>query len=80
MTPPSGPPGGRDFLADDLGLQEKTQIVAPAGLGVRAAQVESAERMGAHQRAGALPVDVEIAGVEFRLGPVDPRLAVKRPG
>src|SRR6516165_12615466 len=60
-----------DLLGDALGLQEKQQVVAAAGLGVGAAHVEAAERVGADDRAGGLAVDVEVADEELALGALD---------
>src|SRR5262249_33685836 len=51
---------GSELLRDALGLEEQPEVVAPAGLAVGARHVESAERVDAHQRARALPVDVEV--------------------
>src|SRR6185503_6485335 len=71
---------GSDLLADDLRLEEEAEVVAAAGLGVGAAHVEAAEGVAADEGAGGLPVDVEIAGVELALRPVDPGATVVGPG
>src|SRR5664280_37820 len=57
-------------LGNRLGLQEETEVVAPAGLAVRAGHVEAAEGVDADERARALAIDVEVARAEalFRLG------------
>src|ERR1043165_6950240 len=56
---------GADFLGGDFGLEEEGEIVAPAGLRVRAAHVEAAEGVRADERACALAVEVEVADVEL---------------
>src|SRR5690348_1180720 len=63
------------FLADRLGLAEEVQIVGAAGLGVGAGHIESAERIRADHRAGALAIDIEIADVELAHRAVDLLLA-----
>src|SRR5215475_8814351 len=55
------------LLRDALGLQKQQQVIATAGLGVRAAHVEAAERMAAHDRSGALAVHVEVPDEELTL-------------
>jgi hypothetical protein len=57
------------FLGDRLGLHEKQQVVAPAGLRVCARHIEAAERMHVDERAGTLAVQIEVADME-----VAPRL------
>ncbi len=55
-----------------LALQEEQQVVGTAGFGVGAAHVEAAKGMNAHDRAGALAVQVQVADVEVALGPLEP--------
>src|ERR1035437_7608329 len=56
------------LLRDRLRLQEQPEVVAPAGLAVRAGHVEPAERVDADEGARALPVYVEVPAVEAFLG------------
>src|SRR5271165_506375 len=60
-----------DFLSDHFRLREQVQVVRPAGFGIRARHVETAEGMRAHHRSGALAVDVEVADVELANGAVN---------
>src|SRR5688500_6916604 len=57
-------------VGDRLALHEQQQIVRPACLGVRAGHVEPAERLHADEGAGALPVQVQFADVEFLAGAI----------
>src|SRR5262245_45681340 len=54
-----------DLLRDGLRLEEKQQIILPAGLRVCARHIEPAERMTANQRTRALAVEIEIPNVEL---------------
>ena len=56
------------FFGDRFGLQEKQQIVLPAGFGIRARHVEAAEGVRADHRAGALAVQIQIADVKSFFG------------
>src|SRR5206468_7582502 len=58
------PLGSAGADCDRLRLKEEEEVVRPAGLRVGSAQVEAAERMGARERSGASPVDVQVADVE----------------
>ena len=55
------------FLRDRLLLREEIQVLAAAGLGVRAGHVEAAEGVHADERARALAVQVEVADEELAL-------------
>src|SRR5690349_1282140 len=52
-------------LRHRFSLQEEAEIISAAGFAVGTAHVESAERLYIHLRAGALPVQIEIAYMEF---------------
>src|SRR6185503_15922069 len=45
--------------------QEQQQVIAPASLRVSSRHVESAERVYAHQRAGALAIQIKIPDVKL---------------
>src|SRR5437588_1221434 len=56
------------LVSDHLGLEKVQQILGPAGLAVGARHVEPAERVGPHERAGGLSVEIEIAAHELPPG------------
>src|SRR5271156_4750468 len=62
---------GGDLFGDGLGLREEEQVVRAAGLGVGAAHVEAAEGVGSYHGAGALAVEVEVAGLELVAGAIE---------
>src|ERR1039458_6393781 len=59
------------LLPDGFSLAEQIQVIRAARLGIRARHVEPAEGVRAHNRAGALAVDIQIAGVELAFGAFD---------
>ena len=58
-------PKDSEPLRHDLRLREQEQVVAAAGFGVRAGHIEAAERMGAHQGAGAFSVQIQVPDMEI---------------
>ncbi len=59
------------FSGDRFRLQKEQQVVAAAGFTVRAGHIEAPERIAADQRAGALAIDIQVAGKELVLGALD---------
>ena len=61
-----------DLLRDRLGLGEEVEVLAPAGLRIRARHVEAAEGVHADERARALAVQVEVSAEELALAALEP--------
>lgn len=59
---------GLPAFGDGFGLEEMAQVVASARLAVRAGEVEAAEGLHVHQRAGDLAIEIEIPDLEFMPG------------
>src|SRR5215831_9859124 len=74
--------GSDDLFSHRLGLCEQIKVIRATGLRIGSRHVEAAERMGAHHRARALAVDVQVADVEVADGAVNlvARAGVDGPG
>jgi len=58
-------------LRDDARDEEVLEIFAAAGFRTATAQLETTERLAAHDRAGDAAIDVEVAANHLRLRPLD---------
>src|ERR1017187_3087170 len=63
------------LLPDGFSLAEQIQVIRSARLGIRPRHVEPAEGVRADYCAGALAIDIQVAGVELALGAFDLILA-----
>src|SRR5689334_16062994 len=70
------------FSGNALALGKEQQVVLAARFWVGTAHVEAAKGLHAHQRPGTFAVEVQVADVEFPLGPFQPFgvAAEERPG